>query len=110
MRIAGLTGRCALIVTLLLLGAAEASAGEKLSELMRKSGWDKVIGTWVDADTKGAAYKITYAWKLPDRVMEVTSEEGRKRTVSLIGVNAHDGSVFCMGADSEGGDREMDKG
>jgi len=103
MRIARLTSKSALIATAVLLGAAEAPAAEKLSDLMRKSGWDRVVGTWVDADTKGAAYKVTYQWKIPDRVIEVTTEEGSKRTVSLMGVNARDGSVFSMGADSEGG-------
>ncbi len=60
MRIARLTGKSTLIAAAVLLGAAEAPAAEKLGDLTRKSGWDRVVGTWVDADTKGAAYKATY--------------------------------------------------
>ena len=88
--------------TLLLFATAQAPAADKLSDILRESKWDDIIGTWVDADTKGD-YKVTYAWKLADRVVEVNSKYRGVETVGLMGVNAKNGDVFHMGADSAGG-------
>ena len=93
---------CTLYLTLLLAGS-HASAVEDLSDVLRESKWSGIIGTWVDADSNGAAIKTTYAWKIKNRVIEVTQKEGQKETVSLMGVNAKTGKVFQMGADSDGG-------
>ena len=85
----------------LSLAHSHASA-ESLGELLRESNWDRVIGTWVDADTKGEVITTTYAWKIEDRVVEITTQEANKESVALMGVNAKSGEVFHMGADSEG--------
>ena len=93
---------CTLYLTLLLAGS-HASAVEDLSDILRESKWSGIIGTWVDPDSNGAAIKTTYAWKIKNRVIEVTQKEGQKETVSLMGVNAKTGKAFQMGADSDGG-------
>ena len=87
----------------LLVTSSNLSAVEDLNDALRDSKWNGIIGTWVDADSNGAAIKTTYAWKIKNRVIEVTSKEGQKETVSLMGVNAKTGKVFQMGADSDGG-------
>ena len=56
----------------------------------------------MDADSKGAGLKTTYAWKLKDRVLEVTSKEPQKESVSLMSVNAKSGDVFQVGGDDQG--------
>ena len=94
---------CCTLFGIFMLAGSHASAVEDLSDLLRESKWSGIIGTWVDADSNGAAIKTTYAWKIKKRVIEVTSKEGQKETVSLMGVNAKTGKVFQMGADSDGG-------
>lgn len=91
-----------LIVTLLFLGAENSLAAEKLSDILRKSKWDGVIGTWVDTDTQGNRSKVTYAWKIRDRVIEITTKEESRESVALVGVNAKSGEIVHMGADSNG--------
>ena len=93
---------CAILACVTTLAAAKAPAADKLSEILRESKWDGIIGTWVDADTKGANFKITYAWKLEDRVVEITSKFRGRTSVALMGVNGKTGEVFHMGADSAG--------
>lgn len=85
--------------------AAEPERGQEsatLGAILRRTNWDRLIGTWVDADTKGAGLKTTYAWKLADRAIEVTNHEATKKTVSLISDNAKSGDVSQAGTDSEG--------
>ena len=91
-----------LIATLLLTPASQASAGEKLSDILRDSNWEGIIGTWVDAESKGAAFKAKYAWKIKDRVIEITTKDANRESVALMGVNGKTGEVFHMGVDGEG--------
>jgi hypothetical protein len=94
---------CVTLASFVALAAPAASAADKLSDILRKSKWNGIIGTWVDAETKGAAAKTTYAWKIKDRVIEITTKAANKETVALMGVNAKTGEVFHMGADNDGG-------
>ncbi|MEO2049375.1 MAG: hypothetical protein ABGX16_22690 [Pirellulales bacterium] len=93
---------CVLVSSLLLTANSHASAAEKLSDILLEAKWDGIIGTWVDADTKGATVNATYAWKIKDRVIEVTTKQGNQETAALMGVNGKTGAVFHMGADSDG--------
>ena len=79
-----------------------ASANENLKDMLRKSKWDGIIGTWVDRASNGDAFETTYAWKIKDRVIEVVTKEAGKESVALIGVNAKTNEVFQMGAASDG--------
>ncbi len=91
-----------LVVTFLCLLTANTMAAEKLSDLLHQSKWEGIIGTWVDANSMGSAVKTTYAWKIEDRVIEVTTKQKDKEDVGLIGVNAKTDEVFFMGASSDG--------
>ncbi len=98
-----LTVTCGILLAIqLLTHTSVTSAAEELGDLLRESKWDRVIGTWVDADTQGQNLRLTYAWKIKDRVLESTSKEPDKETVALIGVNGKSGEVFQVSADSEG--------
>jgi hypothetical protein len=97
-----LTVLCVAILFLLAFPGASAIAAETLKDKLGESGWDGIIGTWVDADTQGNSAKVSYAWKIEDRVIEVTSKMGEKESVALMGVNGKTGEVFHMGADSDG--------
>jgi hypothetical protein len=49
------------LVATFLISASQIVAAEKLSDILRESKWDGIIGTWVDPATKGATVKTTYA-------------------------------------------------
>ena len=83
--------------------SAGAMPHRKMGEVLRESKLDRLVGTWVDEGTKGVAFKATFAWKIKDRVIEITTKEGSKESVALMGVNAKNGEVFHLGADSDGG-------
>ena len=93
----------AVLAALLTVAGASSAAAENLGDLLRQTGWDRILGTWVDQDTNGDTVKITYAWKFKDRVVEVNSKAGKLETVGLIGVNAKTGDVHHLGADNQGG-------
>jgi hypothetical protein len=79
------------------------TAAETLGNILRESKWDRIIGIWVDADTKGAKSITTYAWKFKNKtVLEATTKYGEKETVALIGVKRKTGEVYHMGVDSKG--------
>ena len=82
--------------------AATDPKSQTLGDILRQSKWDRLIGTWVDADSKGAALKSTYSWKIKDRVIESTSKEANNESVALMAVNAESGEVFHIGADRNG--------
>ena len=90
--------KCAVVT----VAAPTAQAAEKLSDVLCEAKWDGIVGTWVDADTKGEAYKVTCAWKIEDRVIEVSTKYSGRETVALMGVNGKTGDVYHMGADSDG--------
>ena len=81
------------------LEAEEKNLGEMLSD----SRWDRLIGTWVDENTKGTIATTTYAWKYKGHAIESTSKMGDLSASALIGRNADSGEVFHMGVDSKGG-------
>ena len=82
--------------------AAAGSKSQTLGDILRQSKWDRLIGTWIDADTKGAGLKSAYSWKIKDRVIESTSKEPNNESVALMAVNAESGEVFHIGADRNG--------
>ena len=82
--------------------AAAGSKSQALGEILRQSKWDRLIGTWIDADTKGAGLKSTYSWKIKDRVIESTSKEPNNESVALMAINAESGEIFHTGADRYG--------
>ncbi len=93
-----------LVASLVISGFMIAPvSAETLGEMLRESGWERIIGTWVDAETQGEELTVTYAWRFPDRLIESTSKTREKEELSLMGVNAKTGEVFHVSADSEGG-------
>ena len=76
---------------------------ETLGDLLREKGWEGVIGTWVDAETKGERIKTTFSWKFKDTLLQIANKTVDRRSVSLMGRNAKTGEVYHFGADNEGG-------
>ena len=92
---------CAVLASLTTLATSTATAADKLSDILREAKWDGIIGTWVDAKTNGKANRTTFAWKVKDRIIAVSSREGDKETASLIMVS-HDKGVVQIGGDNKG--------
>lgn len=86
------------IVTILCASTAlEKSLGDNLLE----SKWDRIIGSWVDPETKGQITKNTYTWKFKDRVILVTSKTHDLEGIAIIGKDS-EGTIYQMGADNQG--------
>lgn len=76
--------------------------GKSLAEILRASGWEGIVGTWIDTRTGGRDVKTTYSWKIPGRVLEVANTGGDNPSSAIMAMNAGDGSVFQVGGDSRG--------
>ena len=76
--------------------------GKSLATILRESGWDLIVGTWVDRRTGGREVRTSYSWKIPERILEVANTAGDNPSTAIIGVGAGDGSVFQVGGDSRG--------
>ena len=79
------------------------ASAETLGEMLRDSGWDRILGTWVDEDSGGERVATTYKWRFKDRVIEVSTETQNMNSVGLIAVSAESGEVVHAGADDRGG-------
>ena len=84
------------------LSVTQVSAADTLMDKLKASGWDGIIGTWVDEETGGKNNTTTYSWKIKDRVIEVNTKDPVNENVSLMAVNAANGQVFMVGADKQG--------
>ena len=91
----------ALAAILFMLGGVTSYA-KNLSDTLRESKWDGIIGTWVDPETKGRNAKSTYAWQVKDHAILATGSFYGTNSVAIMGRNAKDGTVFHVGADSKG--------
>ena len=90
------------VLAVTVVGTSPTTA-ESLGDTLREHRWDRIIGTWVDEDTRGAAVKATYAWKFKNQLIEVTTKIGERETVALMGRNAKTGEVFYIAGDNQGG-------
>lgn len=82
--------------------AAQALYGHSLADILQRSEWNQILGTWVDTATQGKLIKTTYAWKIPGEVIEVSSHEPQKDSVSLIIAHPVSHLVTQTGANSDG--------
>ncbi|MEM1071096.1 MAG: hypothetical protein AAGI63_19475 [Planctomycetota bacterium] len=75
---------------------------KNLADVLHLSGWDRLIGSWADEGSKGKGLTLSFKWKIKDRVIEATSIDPRRTSVSLISVNAGSGDTLQVGADNTG--------
>ena len=75
---------------------------QTLSEALERADWNRLVGKWVDEGSKGEGMKMSVTWKIKDRVLESESIDPGRTSVSLISLNAQNGDVFQVGADSTG--------
>ena len=91
------------LIGISIFGNLTSVRAENLGTELRKSGWEGIIGTWVDPETKGAKHRVTYRWQYKDKVIEITNRDTQKETTALMGRNPKSGKIFHVAADNEGG-------
>lgn len=94
--LAALTAVCA-------LAGPQSLMAESLGDVLRESGWDRVLGSWEGIDARGATNVVTYAWRFEDRLIEATGRRDGTESVALMGRNPKTGQIYHVGADSNGG-------
>jgi hypothetical protein len=103
-----------LTILMLFFIGSSAIAEENFGSLITKTGWDKIIGTWVDAETKGKQTKSTFAWKYEGTVLQSVTNLPDRETLSIFTFNPNTGKVWVGSADTLGasskGEVEFTKG
>ncbi len=94
---------CAVVATVLAIGSISVQAAENLGGALRIPAWDSLIGTWVGKAPKGGEIRTTYTSRFKDKIIEITTKDGEKESVSLMGRNPKTGKVFYLSADNQGG-------
>ncbi|MCH2122976.1 MAG: hypothetical protein MK136_17260 [Pirellulaceae bacterium] len=74
-----------------------------LQSVLNQSGFETLIGTWVDEGSKGDGLKFSVNWKVPERVLETKSVSPDQTSVSLISVNPSNQEVVQEGENDQGG-------
>ncbi|MEJ6559658.1 MAG: hypothetical protein QNL71_01215 [Akkermansiaceae bacterium] len=77
--------------------------GADLGEALQHAGWAGILGTWVDADTKGEIVKSTYAWKFEGKLIEVNASFGETKSVAFMSFDPENKTVYHVSGDDKGG-------
>jgi len=82
--------------------AAARARGRRLVDILARTRWEKLLGTWKDEESNGAAVTQVIRWKIADRVVEITSRERDNESVALVTVDASSGEVVHSGGNARG--------
>lgn len=80
-----------------------SSHGDDLGDALKHVGWEGIIGTWVDSDTKGKVLTTSYAWKFENKLIEVNSSYGDTKSASLMAFDPDNEAVYVISGDNKGG-------
>lgn len=75
---------------------------ETLGDVITAAGIDKMLGTWVDADTNGKNFKLSYKWKIKGHAVEVSLKTEESTSSALIVFDQESEQVLQMGVNSMG--------
>jgi hypothetical protein len=84
---------------------SEASArarGRRLTDILARTRWERLLGTWKDEASGGTELTQVIRWKIPDRVLEISSHERDNESVSLVSVDPKTGEVLHSGGNARG--------
>lgn len=95
--------RRAVLASIAALTFTVSSHGDDLGDALKHVGWENIIGTWVDSDTKGRTLTTTYAWKFENKLIEVNSSYGDTKSASLMAFDPDNESVYVISGDNKGG-------
>ena len=82
--------------------AAARAKGRRLIDILARTRWEKLLGTWKDEASDGAGVTQVIRWKIPDRVLEITSRERDNESVALVSVDPGTGDVMHTGGNARG--------
>ena len=82
--------------------APEPPKPTTVAAALEAAGWSALIGRWVDEGSGGEGLTLNVRWRAGGRVLEFESVDPARTSVALISVNAANGDVFQVGADSTG--------
>ena len=75
---------------------------DTLAEVMKAEGIEKMLGTWVDADTNGENVKLTYKWKIKSHAVELNLKTKESSSTALIVYDQASEKVIHVGVNSKG--------
>ena len=81
-----------------------ASPGDKpdLGEILRKNGWEKLLGEWVDEPSGGQGMKMSFRWRETGKLLESVNDEGGRQSSSLITFDTDQNKIIQVGVDKDG--------
>jgi YVTN family beta-propeller protein len=87
--------------------------GKNLADVVEETGWGRLLGRWVDKDTRGEGLSLDYQWSLAEHLIGNVSKDAGNESYALIGLDATTGQVYHKGGDRHGsafeGHWEMDE-
>lgn len=75
---------------------------QTLGDVMKEAGIEKMLGTWVDADTNGENFKLSYKWKIKGHAVELSLKTQDTTSSALIVFDQESEQVLQMGVNSKG--------
>lgn len=85
------------------VGQSESAAGQTvLGEILRKNGWEKLLGEWVDEPSGGQGMKMSFRWRETGKLLESVNDEGGRLSTSLITFDADQKKIIQVGVDKDG--------
>ncbi len=79
------------------------SAGDQLGKVLGETGWDRLVGTWVDQETQGESTTTTFGWKYDGTVMVSETKMPQASTTTMMGHNAATDEIYVFSVSSTGG-------
>ena len=80
---------------------AEQSDQPTLGELVQRSGWDDLIGDWVDVGTRGE-FRLSLNWKIKNQLLELMTMDQNGPAVALIRIEQSSGKIVHFGTNHSG--------
>lgn len=90
-------------ILIVITGSVNYVNAQDLGQVLNETEWDKMLGTWIDAETKGEITTVTYSWKIKNKVLEIYNrEKNDKETVSLVSLIPDKDEIIHFGCDNLG--------
>ena len=80
---------------------AEQPDRPTLGELIQRSGWEDLIGDWVDVGTRGE-FRLSLTWKIKNQLLELVTMDQNGPAVALIRIEQGTGRIVHSGSNHSG--------
>ena len=72
-----------------------------MGETVENSGWNKLLGGWVDVGTRGE-FRLSLNWTIKNQLLELTTIDQNGPSISVIRVDPKSHQVVHVGTNYEG--------